>query len=195
MKQVFGTGPHVGHALLGCSPQPVSVTVWWQDHHHPLFIYGLVKLSHQQVLICIDGQHGVAEDRLTLGGLPRRPQPRNAHGLTVGEFNPSRNGLATAPVGLVNGIGWNDAVLPTLPRLPETRLCSHRLAPGVVGATGDPGVFGPVRHQTKQAIQGLMFRHGIVTHIGMGVSANETAQIPRPEVKLAEAPAGGSTPK
>jgi hypothetical protein len=30
-----------------------------------------------------------------------------------------------------------------------------------------------------------MFRHGIVTYIGMGVSANETAKIPRPEVKLA----------
>lgn len=67
MKRVLGTGSHVGHALLGRSPQPVSVTVWWQDHHHALFIHGLVKLAHQRVVICIDGQNGVAKGRFPLG--------------------------------------------------------------------------------------------------------------------------------
>jgi hypothetical protein len=51
-------------------------------------------------------------------------------------------------------------------------------------ALGDLGVGAPMRHWTKLVIQRLMFRHSIITHIGMGVTVDECTHVTRPKGKL-----------
>ena len=139
---------------------------------------------HKRVRIRIDGQHRERVHPTVLGVLPARPQARDAKRVTTDVRNACGNGLARAPVRLVNRLGRNDAALIALVGIPEAGLLCGCLAAAVVGGFGDGGVGGPVRHQTKEAIQGLQRRHGLVTHIGARMPADKCAQVARPHVEL-----------
>lgn len=74
--------PHELHTLLRCGLQPMVITVRRQDHYHPLFIIGLVKLAHQVMPDGVDGQHRETVNN-AFGRLPRRLKSGNAHGFAV----------------------------------------------------------------------------------------------------------------
>ena len=173
------------HAARCWCLEPVVELLQFQDHHHALFVRGLVEQVHQRMVVRIDGQHGEAMYNLTPGGFPLVPQSGDPHGLVIGSADAGRNGFAGAPVWLVDGHGRNDAVACLAPRIPKTRFDGHRLGAGVVRVAAQLEGVSPVGHQAVLPDQGFMGRFGFIAHTGIRMSADEAALVAGPHVLLA----------
>lgn len=92
-----------------------------------------MELPHERMLVRVDGEHGAAVDPFAFTVAPLVPQTSKAHGLTIGALDPRGDRLSTAPVGLPDGSGRNDAMPRSAPTVPERGLFGDGLAAGVVG--------------------------------------------------------------
>ncbi len=112
-------------------------------------------MVHERVLVCVEGQHGVAVHPAVLEVLPARPQPGNPKRRSVCRLNAGGHRLAAAPVGFKNGVRRDDATLVALECVSKAGFLSRCLAAAVVGVAGDLGVGGPVGHQAEEAGKGF----------------------------------------
>ena len=141
-----------------------------------------MELVHQRVTVRVDGQYREAVQCLALRVAPGGPEAGHAQGFTIGVADAGGHGFAAAPVGFKEGFDRDDAVLRFAPGVPEAGLFGDGFRARVVGVAGNFGVFGPVRDQAEAAQQRLALGHRVITHVGMGVAADEGAQVARPDI-------------
>lgn len=97
-----------------------------------------------------------------------------------------RDSAAGASVRLKDGLGGDDATLLVLDGIAEAGLAGHGFTAGVVGAFGDLGVRGPVRHQAKEAWQCFHLGYSVIADIGMGMGTHKGPHIARPDIVLSQ---------
>ena len=73
-------------------------------------------------------------------------------------------------------------MLRLAPGIAKAGFLGHGFGAGVVGVASDLGVFGPVRDQAKAAQQRFALGDRVIAYVGMGVAADEGAQVSRPDI-------------
>lgn len=114
--------------------QPALVLARVQDHHHALFIVGLVEALHQRVPVGVDRQH---RERQQLVRWSVFPNAGDGHRAAVRALDVPAHRLAGFVVGFEEIGGRDDAELLAPPGAAEGWLAGHSLGAGIIGLASE----------------------------------------------------------
>ena len=143
-----------------------------------------MQVHEQRVVVRVDRQHGEAELPLAERVAPGRPQAGDAERLPFGVRESGGDGLAGAPVGLVDRLCRHDAVARR-PGVLEAGQLGDGLGARVVRALPVVDILGEPGQQPEACIDHFKVRNGLVARSRSSGRAEDRRHLRRVDVQTA----------